>query len=537
MQSPPEKNALERTGAALSHLGRGLIIEPVVFVGENLIIGPVRGVANALGKKAEGEKKVAMPTFLGDGEAMHEGRPSDSWEMMPGDVEDPRYDRHGFRRDASRLRHEAAFESLYEPRLVVQEQRWGRCTEKRAELSTLAPSELKHLARLGIPAARRKHVWPQLCRAAELKAASPEGHFAALLAMPAATSPQDPGFAAERQIDLDLARTFPGHRLLSSPDGAARLRQVLVAYARRDPSVGYVQGMGFVAALLLVFLEDPEESFWCLCSVIEWLLPEDYFNRTLLGLRVEQSVFSELVASKLPRLSQHLEHHCCVVELFATRWFVALYANALPIETTLRVWDAFLLEGCKVIHRVGLALLRIAEPRLLACHDQQELLCALQEEHAHCLDVERLLSVAFDKFSFLRSFPRGRIDALRRKHRSRLLVAEGDDSDSGGGGSKAAAAAGGDAAGGIADSSTSSATSSSSPPPRVDDVGPPAAASPVSRPPPRPRQVELYGVDHALSSSDEEDGMDDVDRPGEGFDVVSSLDDLKETSAGQSFWL
>ena len=82
----------------------------------------------------------------------------------------------------------------------------------------------------------------------------------------------------------------------------------------------------------------------------------------------------------MPRLALHLEKHAVVAELFATRWFVAIFANALPVETMLRVWDVFMLEGTKVLHRVALALLRVAEPRLLACADQQEALCVLQEE-------------------------------------------------------------------------------------------------------------------------------------------------------------
>ena len=154
------------------------------------------------------------------------------------------------------------------------------------------------------------------------------------------------------------------------------------------------------------------------------LLPPDYYSPTLLGLRTEQAVFAELLAWKLPRLSAHLEKHAVVAELFVTRWFVAIFANALPVETTLRVWDAFLLEGVKVLHRIGLAVLRVAEPRLLACGDQQELLCAIQEEQANCLDCERLIALAFHKKTFLRSFPRARIEALRRKHRSRLIARE-----------------------------------------------------------------------------------------------------------------
>ena len=43
---------------------------------------------------------------------------------------------------------------------------------------------------------------------------------------------------------------------------------------------------------------------------------------------------------------------------------------------------------------------------------------------ANCLDCERLLAISFDRLSFLRSFPRARIEALRRKHRARLKSAE-----------------------------------------------------------------------------------------------------------------
>eukprot|EP00966_Prymnesium_polylepis_P050135 1160661-Prymnesium_polylepis.1 len=44
----------------------------------------------------------------------------------------------------------------------------------------------------------------------------------------------------------------------------------------------------------------------------------------------------------------------------------------------------------QVLHRVGLALLKVSEARLLQCVDQQELLCSLQEDVGNCFDWERL---------------------------------------------------------------------------------------------------------------------------------------------------
>lgn len=30
---------------------------------------------------------------------------------------------------------------------------------------------------------------------------------------------------------------------------------------------------------------------------------------------------------------------------YATKWYITLFANSVPFQTQLRLWDAFLLEG------------------------------------------------------------------------------------------------------------------------------------------------------------------------------------------------
>ena len=58
----------------------------------------------------------------------------------------------------------------------------------------------------------------------------------------------------ERQIDLDLGRTFPEHAEFSEGGGAgqAMLRRVLLAHCRRNPQLGYTQSLNFLAAMLLI---------------------------------------------------------------------------------------------------------------------------------------------------------------------------------------------------------------------------------------------------------------------------------------------
>ena len=60
-----------------------------------------------------------------------------------------------------------------------------------------------------------------------------------------------------------------------------------MAYSWYDPQVGYCQGLNRLAAIALLFLEE-EDAFWCLVTVVNYLLPPDYYNKTLLGSQTDQ---------------------------------------------------------------------------------------------------------------------------------------------------------------------------------------------------------------------------------------------------------
>jgi len=61
--------------------------------------------------------------------------------------------------------------------------------------------------------------------------------------------------AAAVEIEKDLRRTFPGHTLFESEEGKSMLRRILLAYALRNPSVGYCQSMNVLAAFILLVTE------------------------------------------------------------------------------------------------------------------------------------------------------------------------------------------------------------------------------------------------------------------------------------------
>lgn len=63
-----------------------------------------------------------------------------------------------------------------------------------------------------------------------------------------------------------------------------------------------------LAALILQVTEKCEsDALKLMIYLIEGVLPDSYFADSLRGLSVDMAVFRELLRSKLPRLSKHLD--------------------------------------------------------------------------------------------------------------------------------------------------------------------------------------------------------------------------------------
>ena len=124
------------------------------------------------------------------------------------------------------------------------------------------PSLLRH-ARRGVPPKLRARVWAHFVSRARRQY------------IPVTWPPQTYGTYCSRpegavgdvlrEIDLDVDRTGVG-----SAARTRQLRAVLLAFAQRNPAVGYCQGLNFIAAMLLhVFRGAEEEAFWGLVVIVE----------------------------------------------------------------------------------------------------------------------------------------------------------------------------------------------------------------------------------------------------------------------------
>lgn len=220
--------------------------------------------------------------------------------------------------------------------------------------------EFRRLVLGGIPVALRAKVWAECSGASALRV---PGYYEDIVS----NGEDDPTIAT--QIQMDITRTLTDNIFFRTGPGVQKLNEVLLAYSRRNPEVGYCQGMNLITACLLLILPTAEDAFWVLATMIENILPQNYYDAHLLTSRADQSVLRSYVVELLPRLSAHLDELEIELEALTFQWFLSIFTDCLSAEALFRVWDVILCmhDGSTFLFQVALALLKLNEKALLQC--------------------------------------------------------------------------------------------------------------------------------------------------------------------------
>lgn len=111
------------------------------------------------------------------------------------------------------------------------------------------------------------------------------------------------------------------------------------------------------------------------------------------------------------------------ITLCTASWLMSGFISNLPIETVLRVWDAFFYEGSKILFRISLALFKLSEPQIKSVSDPVEVFQIVQTTPRKCLDAGALLDLCFKRRNGYGHLSQQVIDE-RRKERKELLERE-----------------------------------------------------------------------------------------------------------------
>jgi len=154
------------------------------------------------------------------------------------------------------------------------------------------------------------------------------------------------------------------------------IRKTLETYARYRPDVGYVQGMSYLAAVLLLY-NDTYSTFQCFTNLID-----THFFRSLFKMEVKQilrhmKVYELLFSYNLPKLYLRFQHMTISPEQYLLDWFLTLFSKSLPIPIASRVWDCYLLQGEVFLFRCALGIL-LAHKKFLRTADFEECVCGLR---------------------------------------------------------------------------------------------------------------------------------------------------------------
>ncbi|XP_059670528.1 uncharacterized protein LOC132316046 isoform X2 [Cornus florida] len=280
----------------------------------------------------------------------------DDYESGP--VPPVRVDRFGF------IKQDNSPEGLARSRSAFEYQRVERRTRKWRKMIGIGGSDWKHYVRRkphvvkrrirkGIPDCLRGLVWQLMSGSRDLLLMNP-GVYEQLVIYETS--------ASELDIIRDISRTFPLHVFFQQRHGPGQrsLYNVLKAYSVYYRDVGYVQGMGFIAGLLLLYMSE-EDAFWLLVALLKGAV-----HAPMEGLYLQYLFqFDHLMREYLPKLGEHFTQEMINPSMYASQWFITVFSYSFPFHLSLRIWDAFLFEGVKIVFKVGLALLKHCQNDLI----------------------------------------------------------------------------------------------------------------------------------------------------------------------------
>ncbi|KAI9869445.1 MAG: GTPase-activating protein [Trichoglossum hirsutum] len=188
---------------------------------------------------------------------------------------------------------------------------------------------------------------------------------------------------ALQKLEKVIRRDLGARTSFSKYAAAAGLQDALFgvckAYALFDEGVGYAQGINFLAMPLLFNMPE-EEAFCLLVRMMNQYHLRELFIQDMPGLHLHLYQFERLLEDLEPGLYCHLHRRGVSPQLYATQWFLTLFAYRFPLQLVLRIYDLLFSEGLEgAILKFGIVLMQKNTETLMKMNDMTALTTFLKE--------------------------------------------------------------------------------------------------------------------------------------------------------------
>ena len=174
-----------------------------------------------------------------------------------------------------------------------------------------------------------------------------------------------------KDIERDAETAFPELRMFQQKGPLWQdLVNVCKAYACYRSDIGYVYGLQLVAALLLLQLPTPADTFVVLANALNRGVPLAFQSGDLASTTRTYSHAVSILANKFPRVHDYLFGSIEQGGLGFSPDQVfepmlrTLFANGLDVDRLCRMWDIWVFEGDKILVHTAVALVGSLQDQL-----------------------------------------------------------------------------------------------------------------------------------------------------------------------------
>ena len=172
-------------------------------------------------------------------------------------------------------------------------------------------------------------------------------------------------------IDLDCQRTqFENN----NEENKKKMNNILKTFAFTLPDINYCQGMNFIIAFFLKFIENEEEIFYLFLSMFVNTNFSKIFYKDLIKLNNYLEILNKLIEIFLPVVYIHLKNNKINNNFYASAWLITLFTNTMiknkNIKILIKIFDCFFCDEWKFIFNLILLLFKKNQNKILSLKNE-----------------------------------------------------------------------------------------------------------------------------------------------------------------------